>query len=158
MKIEINLGKLLEFYDMCSENYDLTDGNGFRAFVLDFVCHGDREEDWHQRDDADGYSEDVKVESSTLDEFGDTCVSIMYDNKQAAEYVLQKMKDILRERKIVTVADYVRLSNQKPESSMYDIGWTKLNNTYIYSYNCMKDGKEVWGIHFPEAIPIERYY
>lgn len=155
MKIEINLGKLLEFYDMCSENYDLTDGNGFRAFVLDFVCHGDREEDWYQREEIGGYSTDIDVKSNTLDAFGDTCISIMYDTREAAEYVLSKLKDILRERNIVTVADYARVSNQKPERGMYDLGWTKLNNAYVYSYNCTKEGKTVYGIHFPEVLPIE---
>lgn len=156
MKVTIDLGKLLEFYDEHSESYDLSDGNGFRAFALDFVCSGEKEEeDWNKEDWTD-YSI-KKMKTDTLDEFGDTYISIVYDNREAAEYVLQKMKDILKERKLVTVADYAFLSNQKPERGMYDLGWTKLNTAYVYSYSCLKDGKEVWGIHFPETLPIEHF-
>ena len=157
MKIEINLGKLLEFYDMCSENYDLSDGNGFRAFVLDFVCHGDKEEDWYRREEIGGYSEDVKIKSDILINFDDISTSIVYDTKEAAEYVLQKMKDILCERKIVKVADYVWLSNQKPEREMYYFGWANLNSTYIYSYGCEEDGNVVYAIHLPKALPIAHF-
>lgn len=156
MKVTIDLGKLLDYYDEHSHSYDLSDDNGFRAFMLDFMCSGEKEEeDWNKEDRTD-YST-KKMKTDTLDEFGDTCISIMYDNRDAAEHVLQKMNDILKERKFVTVADYVFLSNQKPERGMYDLGWTKLNASYVYSYNCLKDGKKVWGIHFQDALPIEHF-
>ena len=147
MKVEIDLGKLLDYYDRNGHDYDLSYGDGFRAFVLDFIV------------DEKRYAKSKE----TCDEDNFMLYEMVYSKREDAEQVLANMKKVLKDEGIVTVADYYRLSNQarSPSETYKNIqiykhkGWFDLSstNTFVYSYD---DGYvRKWQIHLPEPISIE---
>ena len=144
MNVEINLGKLLNFYDSYAGEYDLASGDGFRAFILDYVCGYEKEqnEDW-----ADDYTVYAKRPLVSGD--------ILFSSRDEAELILNKMKELIKINGLVTVADYYNIAYQKPESTHYNWGWRDMKGSYVYSYN--DHGTETWGIHFPEALLIKHF-
>lgn len=139
MKITIDLGKLLNYYDEHSHSYNLSDGNGFRAFMMDFLVEA---EDEQKRND-----EYVEEHSCLL--------VIRFKSRENAEAVLRRMKDTIKDRGWVTVADYYRYANQTPEISFYNMGWPELQRSYVYSFRDA-DGEEVFCIYLPRPMRIER--
>lgn len=146
MKVEIDLGKLLNFYDGYAGEYDLASGDGFRAFVLDFVCGYEKEqnENW-----ADDHTNRVKPPLV----YGD----ILYNSHNDAELVLKKMKERIKTKGLVTVADYYIFSNQPKtiESTYYNWGWRDMNGAYAFSW--VDHGNLVHALKLPDPLPIEHF-
>lgn len=78
---------------------------------------------------------------------------ITFDTKRDAEIVLGTMKNYLKKKGLILVADYYKIAHQRPERTYYNWGWQNLNATYIFSYTT--GGKTMYGIHLPEPIYVE---
>ena len=78
---------------------------------------------------------------------------ITFDSKRDAEIVLGTMKNYLKRKGLILVADYYKIAHQRPERTYYNWGWQNLNATYIFNYTT--GGKTVYGIHLPEPIYVE---
>lgn len=82
---------------------------------------------------------------------------IPFRSKNEAEAVLRALYQELRAKRIVTVADYYRIANMRPEPSYYNHGWGKLDGASIFSYRDSK-GRDIWSIKFPATIHVETRY
>lgn len=140
MEVTIDLGKLLEYYDKNAKKYDINCGDGFRAFILDFVC-------------------DKTKETSTETNY-QHCRPVVDDIRfkhcDTATQVLKKMRELVATRGFATIADYYHFAYRKPtESIMCNWGWRDMKGTYVYCYSYC--GETVYSIRFPDAMPIEHY-
>lgn len=141
MKVTIDLGKLLEFYDRNGKEYSIDCGDGFRAFILDFVCS-----------EMNETSTETNYQYRRRPIFND----ILFKSRDTAEQVIEIMSERAATKGFVTIADYYHFANQKViESIMYNWGWRDMKGAYVYGYN--DHGTEAWGIHFSEALPIEHF-
>ncbi len=149
MKVEIDLGKLLEYYDRFGRDYDLDSGDGFRAFMLDFVCDYEKEQNKDWADDHTNYAKRPLIH-----------VDILFNTPDEAALVLKKMKECIQTKGFVTEADYYIFSNQSSaiQSDYYNWGWRDMKGAYVYSYTDWVDhGNSVYGLKLPDPLPIEHF-
>ena len=138
MKVTIDLGKLLDYYDEHSHSYNLSDDNGFRAFMMDFLVQ----------------SEDEKKKNDDCIEKTLYFPDVQFKTRFEAESVLGKMKKEIDATGFVTVADYYDYSGQKAECDYCHWVWINLNMSYVYSIS--EHGIESFGIHLPNPMRIEK--
>lgn len=146
MKVEIDLGKLLNFYDSYAGEYDLDSGDGFRAFMLDYICGYEKEQNEDWADDHTDYAKRPLVS-------GD----ILYNSPDEVALVLEKMKELIKTKGLVTVADYYLFSNKPAaiQSVYYNWGWRDMKGAYAFSRN--NNGNFVYGLKLPDLMPIEHF-
>lgn len=145
MKVEIDLGKLLEFYDSYASKYNLDSGDGFRAFVLDFVCGYEKEQNEDWADDHTDYAERCSFSND-----------ILFNSYNETELVLKKMKECIKTKGFVTVADYYIFSNQSIIDSDYsNWGWRDMKGAYAFSW--VDHGNTLHGLKLPDPLPIEHF-
>lgn len=131
MKVTIDLGKLLEFHGEHAYEYLMVSPKGFQAFMMEFLAQ----------------AEDVE-ERSCLQ-------AIRFKSRENAEATLRRMKDKIKDRGWVTVADYYKYANQTPEISFYNMGWLELRCSYVFSFHDV-DREEVFCIYLPNPMHIEK--
>ena len=78
---------------------------------------------------------------------------IRFKSERDAQYVIDKMKAIIRKNTFVTVADYYKMAGHTPEHTYFDYGWTNLDSAN--TYHCKTKSGAAWCIHFPEPMYIE---
>lgn len=148
MKVEIDLGKLLNFYDSYAGEYDLASGDGFRGFILDYVCGYEKEQN---KDWADNHINYAKYPLVSGD--------ILFNTPDEAALVLKKMKECIQTKGFITVADYYIFSSQfcaiQIQSVYYNWGWRDMKGAYVYSR--VDHGDSVYGLKLPDPLPIEHF-
>lgn len=75
-------------------------------------------------------------------------------SRQEAEDILRRLRLLLKEKGIVTVADYHQIARKPVTFTEYELGWNSLDKVSIYPLT--RGGERLFGFRFPDPMHIDR--